>query len=111
LKFLTGWIEYRGTHSITDDAFVESHIVIIAPELVSGRIVRLLVEENDRVEQGQVLAEVGPVPYGDKVDLARSKLDAAGAELARQRADLGRVRKEVPIQIEIARRTLASGEA
>ena len=98
-------------HSITDDAFVEAHIVNIAPEMVSGRIVRFLVEEDDRVESGQVLAEVDPTPYRDKVDLARSKLDAAEADLARQRADLERVRKEVPIQVEIARRTLASAEA
>jgi multidrug resistance efflux pump len=30
--------------SITDDAFVEAHIVNVAPEVVSGRIVRLLVD-------------------------------------------------------------------
>jgi membrane fusion protein, multidrug efflux system len=111
LWFLAGWIRYRGRHSITDDAFVEAHIVNVAPELVSGRIVRFLVEENDRVEKGQVLAEVDAVPYRDRVDLARSKVDAAEAELARQRADLERVRKEVPIQVEIARRTVASAEA
>ena len=35
--------------------------------------------------------------------MARAKLDAARAELVRQVADLDRVRKEVPIQIEIAR--------
>ena len=111
LWFLAGWIRYRVRHSITDDAFVEAHIVNVAPELVSGRIVRFLVEENDRVEKGQVLAEVDAVPYRDRVDLARSKVDAAEAELARQRADLERVRKEVPIQVEIARRTVASAEA
>jgi membrane fusion protein (multidrug efflux system) len=111
LFYLLGWIEYRRSHSITDDAFVESHIINVAPELVAGRIVSFLVEENDRVETGQVVAEVDPVPYRDKVDVARSKLDAAEAELARQRSDLERVRKEVPIQIEIARRTHASAEA
>src|SRR5512135_3247631 len=41
------WVRYRRAHSITDDAFVETHIVNLAPELVSGRIIRLLVEEND----------------------------------------------------------------
>jgi membrane fusion protein (multidrug efflux system) len=109
--YAAGWIGYRGSHSITDDAFVESHIVNIAPELVSGRIVRFDADENDRVERGQVLAEIDPVPYRDKVDLAQSKLDVALAELARQRADLDRVKKEVPIQVEIARRTFASAEA
>ncbi len=105
------WVEYRRTHSITDDAFVEAHIVNVAPELVSGRIIRFLADENERVGQGQVLAEVDPTPYRDKVNLSRAQLDAARAELARQRADLERVRKEVPIQIEIARRTFAAAEA
>src|SRR5262249_21310181 len=60
------WWTYRLAHSITDDAFVEAHIVNVAPEMVSGRIVRFLVEENDRVEQGQVVAEVEPVHYRDQ---------------------------------------------
>jgi membrane fusion protein (multidrug efflux system) len=111
LPFVMSWVNYRRAHSITDDAFVEAHIVNVAPELVSGRIIRFLVEENDRVDQGQVVAEVDPIPYRDKVQLARAQLDTALAELARQRADLERVRKEVPIQIEIARRTFAAAQA
>jgi membrane fusion protein, multidrug efflux system len=106
-----GWVEFRRTHSITDDAFVEAHIVNVAPEIVSGRIIRFLADENDRVSQGQVVAEVDPTPYRDKVKLARTQLDTARAELARQHADLDRVRKEVPIQIEIAKRTAAAAVA
>jgi membrane fusion protein, multidrug efflux system len=105
------WIDDRRTHSITEDAFVEAHIVNIAPQLVSGRIVRFLAEEDDRVVQGQVLAEIDPIPYRDKVNVARAQLDSALAELDRQRADLARTRKEVPIQIEIARRTFAASVA
>jgi membrane fusion protein, multidrug efflux system len=105
------WIKFRRNHSITDDAFVEAHIVNVAPQLVSGRIIRFLVDENDRVRQGQVVAEVDPIPYSDKVNIVRAQLDSAQAELARQRADLDLVRKEVPIQIEIARRTFAAAMA
>src|SRR6266550_4326826 len=95
LLLLILWIADRRAHSMTDDAFVESHIVNVAPEMVSGRIVRFLVDENDSVEQGQIIAEI----------------DSAAAELKRQEADLERLRVEVPIQIEIARRTLAAAEA
>jgi membrane fusion protein (multidrug efflux system) len=105
------WWEGRSSVSITDDAFVEAHIVNVAPEMVAGRIVRLLVDENDRVERGQVLAEIDPVPYRDKVKLAASKLEAAKRELVRQEADLARLRREVPIQIEIAKRSLAAAVA
>ena len=101
----------RLTHSITEDAFVEAHIVNIASQSVSGHIARFLVEENERVEQGQVLVEIDPVPYRDQVNIARSKVDTARAELRRQEAALARLRLEVPIQIEIARRSLATAQA
>jgi membrane fusion protein (multidrug efflux system) len=109
--FGSHWWTYRISHSITDDAFVEAHIVNIAPQSVSGHLVRYFVEENDRVEQGQVLAEIDPVPYRDQVDLARSKVEGAEAELRRQEAALARLRMEVPIQIEISRRSLAAAKA
>jgi membrane fusion protein (multidrug efflux system) len=105
------WVHYRQTHSLTDDAFVEAHIVSVAPEVVSGRIIQFLADENDRVGQEQILALVDPIPYRDKVNIARAQRDSAEAELARQYADLDRVRKEVPIQVEIARRSLAAAQA
>jgi membrane fusion protein (multidrug efflux system) len=105
------WSFSRFTHSITDDAFVEAHIVNVAPQSVAGHLVRFRVDENDRVEQGQVIAEIDQITYQDQVDVARSKVDVAEAELRRQEADLARLRLEVPIQIEIARRSLAAAKA
>jgi membrane fusion protein (multidrug efflux system) len=101
------WWTSRLSHSITDDAFVEAHIVNVAPEMVSGRLVRFLVEENDQVKQGQVLAEIEPIHYRDQVEQARGKLDLAEAELKRQEAGLTKLRKEVPLQIGVAEQTLA----
>src|SRR5437588_11045470 len=100
------WWSYRSSHSITDDAFVEAHIVNIAPEMVSGRIVCFLVNENDQVEKGQVLAEIEPVHYRDQVEQARGKLDLAEVELQRQEAGLAKLKKEVPLQIDVAKQTL-----
>jgi membrane fusion protein (multidrug efflux system) len=100
--FVYSWWSYRLTHSITDDAFVEAHIVNVAPEMVSGRIVRFHVEENDRVQQGQVLAEIEPIHYRDQVEQARGKLDLAEAELKRQQAGLTKLENEIPLQIDVA---------
>src|SRR5262249_33532506 len=73
VPLLWRWVEFRRSHSITDDAFVEAHIVNIAPQMVSGRIVRFLVEEDERVEPGKLLVEIDPIPYRDKVNLSRAK--------------------------------------
>jgi len=104
------WWTYRLSHSITDDAFVEAHIVNVAPQMVSGRIVRFHVEENDRVEQGQVLLEIDPIHYRDEVEQARGKLDLAEAELKRQEAALAKLKKEVPLQIDVAKQTLVAAQ-
>jgi membrane fusion protein, multidrug efflux system len=111
VALIARWAVHRATSSMTDDAFIEAHIVNIAPEEVSGRLVRYLVDENDRVESGQVLAEIDPVSYRDQVELAKSKLGAAEAELRRQQAGLDRLKLEVPMEIEIARRTYAAALA
>ena len=105
------WWGERSTLSVTDDAFVEAQIINLAPESVSGRIVRVFVDEGDRVERGQVVAELDATPYRDQVNLASARLEATRRELDRQRADLARFRREVPIQIEIARRALETAIA
>jgi membrane fusion protein, multidrug efflux system len=104
------WAGHRLTHSITEDAFVEAHIVNVAPEMVSGRLVRFLFDENDTVAQGQVLCEIEPVHYRDQVEQARGKLDLADAELKRQEAGLFKLKKEVPLQIDVAQQTLAAAK-
>jgi membrane fusion protein (multidrug efflux system) len=100
------WIS-RVSQSITDDAFVEAHIINVAPEMVSGRIVSFLVEENQEVKQGQPLAEIESIHYRDQVEQARGKFDLAEAELERQKAGLTKLKKEVPLQIDVAKQTLA----
>lgn len=108
---ILSWLGLGLTRSETEDAFIEAHIVNVAPEVVSGHICRILVEEDEHVEKGQVLAEIDPVPYRDKVVVAQSKVDEAKADLRRQEASLARVKTEVPIQIAIAQRSLAAAQA
>src|SRR5262249_22616398 len=71
--FAVPWLVYRSTHSLTDDAFVETHVVNIAPQEVSGHLVRYLVQEHDVVAAGQLLAEIDPVPYREQVALLEAK--------------------------------------
>jgi membrane fusion protein (multidrug efflux system) len=105
------WFNFRRSHSITEDAFVEAHIVNVAPEMVSGRIVRYLVDENDPVQQDQVLAEIESVHYRDQVAQARGKLELAEAELKRQEAGLSKLKKEVPLQVDVASKSVDEAQA
>jgi membrane fusion protein, multidrug efflux system len=76
------WWSYFQTHSITADAFVEAHIVNVAPQTVSGHIVRFLVEENDRVKEGDLLVQLDPEPYQVQVDIKRAAVLEAEKSLA-----------------------------
>ncbi|MDA0658316.1 MAG: efflux RND transporter periplasmic adaptor subunit [Planctomycetota bacterium] len=54
--------------------------VLVSPQ-VSGRIIRLDVEEGSRVEQGRVLAEVDPTEYRAESQRVNAMLDRARQEL------------------------------
>jgi membrane fusion protein, multidrug efflux system len=109
--FALPWIAYRYSHSITDDAFVQTHVVNIAPQEVYGHLVRYLVQEHDEVEAGQLLAEIDPVPYREQVELLQAKLGVAEAQLAAAQTSLELLQAQVPRAIEAARRALAAAQS
>ena len=64
----------------TDDAFVEGRLITVAPR-VSGPAVKLLVDDNDEVNAGDLLVEIDPADYEVKLKEAEAKLAQAKAEL------------------------------
>lgn len=111
------WLYYRFTHAITNDAFVESDIINISP-LVSGHLEKLLVDESDKVEKGQLLTTIEPSDYQAQVNLKRSELRSEKRKLAASKITLARVKEEVEHTIQIAedsvkeaRETLIKAEA
>ena len=109
--FALVWTVDRFTHSITDDAFVETHLVNIAPQEVSGHLSRFLVQEYDEVAAGQLLVEVDPVPYREQVELLQAKLGVAEAQLHAAQASLEVLQAQVPREIEVAQKALAAAQA
>jgi HlyD family secretion protein len=53
---------------------------------ISGRVSKVLVDYNDRVEQGQVLAEIDPEQLKSRVEQSRAQVQAAEAALGLARA-------------------------
>ena len=64
----------------TDDAFVEGHIISVAPR-VEGQIINLYVDDNQHLEEGQLIAEIDPKDYEVKLAQAEAKLQEAKASL------------------------------
>jgi membrane fusion protein (multidrug efflux system) len=101
---------YRFTNSMTNDAFVETRIVHLAPQ-TAGLLVRVHVEENDRVRAGQVLAEIDPTPRQRELNLAISKVTSAEESHRYEQATLDRLEQEYPRKVAVATRELAVAEA
>ncbi len=85
----------------TDDAFVEGRLVSIAPK-VSGQIINLYVNDNDYVKEGQLLLEIDPKDYQNKVDElkgalneAKANMNVSGDDVERHEADLAQANKNL----------------
>ena len=62
----------------TDDAFIEGRFIAIAPK-VSGQVISLKVDDNDFVKEGDLLLEIDPRDYQNKVNELQSALNEAKA--------------------------------
>ena len=103
LSYLNGYL----THESTDDAFVEGHVVSIAPR-ISGQVLAVHVLDNQLVHSNDLLVEIDPADYATTAaqkqsaadaqessyklalagfDLMRAKVTTAGAAAQESKAD------------------------
>jgi membrane fusion protein (multidrug efflux system) len=75
------WIELTLNTVSTDDAFVNGHVTFVAAR-VSGQIARVLVDDNNRVRKGDLLAQLDKEPYQDAVAEQKAAVDTAMADLS-----------------------------
>lgn len=99
------WVVERFTHSITCDAFVDSHLINVSPQ-VPGTLVEMRVMEQEAVKKGQLLAVVDPSLYERKTASAAARLHVAEESLQRAEIDLKLLAKSVPLKIRAARERL-----
>src|ERR1700760_3038089 len=93
----------------THDAFLYADSAGIAPE-VNGRIVQLLVRDNQRVKKGDPLVKIDPEPFDLRVRQARAAVTALQAQIdltTRQVAAQSSGADAAATQIERARSQLA----
>ena len=82
----TYWWLNRGLVS-TDDAFVDGNAVTLSPQ-VGGKVLRLLIDDNQPVKAGDLLLEIDPRDYAAARDSAKAQLARAEAAEAEASANL-----------------------
>lgn len=90
----------------TDDAYVEAHMIQVAPK-VTGQIIELNVEDNQRIKEGDVVAVIDKDDYKIRFEqadadyqkelanqkVAKANFNAVQSEIAVAKADLDRYKK------------------
>jgi membrane fusion protein (multidrug efflux system) len=79
------YAEFIAPFESTDDAFIESHVTPIAPQ-VAGRVSKLLVSDNQLVNAGDILIQIDPSDYEARLDQERADLTSARSRLAQANA-------------------------
>ncbi len=80
-QILTSFVAY------TDDAYVRSDLIAVAPE-VTGRIVAVSIVDNQEVKAGDKLLGIDPEPFALAVNQARADLAEAKAKVVVAEDDL-----------------------
>src|SRR5699024_4274023 len=74
----TLWLNQRSPE--TNDAYVYVDTIHVAPE-VSGRIVAMPIQDNQKVEKGQLLFQLDPRPFKLQLKQAQAELDALNEQI------------------------------
>ena len=87
LAFILGWFawEHYTRAPWTRDARVRADVVTLSAD-VSGRIVKLGVQDNQHVEKGQLLLEIDPARYTLAVEHSKRSVEVAKASLGQSQA-------------------------
>ena len=88
------WFMTSGRYVSTENAYVKTEIIAVSPS-IDGRVVDVLVADNERVTRGDVLFRLNSRPHQIAVDQAEAKLGAARQEIERRRAEYRQVQAEI----------------
>jgi membrane fusion protein (multidrug efflux system) len=81
------WIKEMLTTVSTDDAYVNGHVTFVAAR-VPGQVSKVLVDDNYRVNKGDLLVELDREPYQVEVALKKAAVDSAKADLEAAKANV-----------------------
>jgi membrane fusion protein (multidrug efflux system) len=96
-----------GTVQHTDDAYIRADSVLVSPRL-SGQIIKVAVQDNQRVKAGDLLAEIDSADYVVARLSAQANVEAASAEIQNLKAGIERQGAVIEQAAATTRATAAS---
>ncbi|MEQ9619536.1 MAG: HlyD family secretion protein [Deltaproteobacteria bacterium] len=71
----------------TGDAYIQAYVLQVAPQ-VDGQVIRVYVENNERVNKGDKLFSLDPRPYEYQVQLLRARLVQTRQQIDELKSDI-----------------------
>jgi membrane fusion protein, multidrug efflux system len=94
------WWQNAGNFETTDDAFIDTHIVRLAPQ-IAGRVVRVDVNDNQVVQPNQLLVEID-------AGNAQTQLQQVLAQESQAEAQLQQARTQIQVAQDTYEQSLAN---
>jgi len=114
LIVLAGIGTYVWVHSLdrvsTDDAQVDGHIIPISPKIY-GKVLEVMVDDNQQVKQGQILVRIDPQDFQAKVDQAAAAFAVAQSQAQGANAGVPLIRDTTGSSVTAAEAQLGSARA
>jgi membrane fusion protein (multidrug efflux system) len=110
IALVLGLFFYYHNRESTDDAQVDGHITPIAAK-ISGRIGKVLVQDNQPVKAGEVLVQIDPGDYQAALDQAKGALALAESEARSAGFDIPRTSGDVAGGTSSAQAQLSGAQA
>jgi membrane fusion protein (multidrug efflux system) len=110
LFFALGYLVESFTHEVTDDAFLDSDVVSIAPQ-VAGRVKQVCVSNNQQVAAGDLLVEIDSRDYEVQAQQKQAAVKSAEANVALLRSSLDLFRAQIATAQATAKQSDAEAEA
>lgn len=83
----TLWFIHALNTVSTDDAYVNGHVTFVAPR-VAGQVSKVLVDDNNRVQKGDLLVQLDEEPFRVQFNIAQAAVDAGESDLVAAEAQV-----------------------
>jgi len=106
-------LQYLGesfTYEWTDDAFLDADVVSVAPK-VAGQVLKVEVNNNQKVSAGDTLIEIDPRDLQAQLDQKQAGLSAAQANVGLLKASVDLLRTQIETAKAVAGQSVAEATA
>jgi multidrug efflux system membrane fusion protein len=107
LGLFIAWEVVTSYVAFTDDAYVRSDLIGVAPQ-VTGQLIAVHVADNQRVKRGDLLATIDPVPFQLVIAQRQAQINEAIAQIASDRQAIAAAQDNqtsAAAQVTLARET------